>query len=84
MKKDRKRMLNKIREEIKHLNDSKISFNQYYHKYMFELQDELIYRELRYMMHNNITDRLYIDRELVSAVKETTHDTFDTDSILLQ
>ena len=48
------------------------------------MQDNLISKEVRYMITHKITDPLLVDREIISAIKELDNDTFNSNSILLQ
>ena len=62
-------MLETIKKEITNLKNDKTIFSEVYMKYVLEIQDESLEREISYMLKNKIYDVNLVDRAIINSLE---------------
>ncbi len=58
-------MLEIIKQCISDAKSDTLSFEDYYHRYVMEMQDISIDREVKYLFNHNIIDSIILDRQIL-------------------
>lgn len=62
-------MLKTIKEQIENLKNDNTIFSEVYMKYVLEIQDESLEREISYMLKNKIYDVNLVDRAIINSLE---------------
>ena len=62
-------MLKTIKEQIENLKNDNTIFSEVYMKYVLEIQDESLEREISYMLKNQIYDVNLVDRAIINSLE---------------
>ena len=62
-------MLKTIKEQIENLKNDDTVFSEVYMKYVLEIQDESLEREISYMLKNQIYDVNLVDRAIINSLE---------------
>ena len=62
-------MLKTIKEQIENLKNDNTMFSEVYMKYVLEIQDESLEREISYMLKNKIYDINLVDRAVINSLE---------------
>ena len=62
-------VLQTIQNEIQYLKSDNTTFSEYYMRYVLEIQEESLQREISYMIRNKICDANLVDREIIHSLE---------------
>lgn len=62
-------VLQTIQNEIQNLKSDNTTFSEYYMRYVLEIQDDSLQREISYMIRNKICDVNLVDREIIHSLE---------------
>ena len=62
-------MLKTIKEQIENLKNDTTIFSEVYMKYVLEIQDESLEREISYLLKNKIYDVNLVDRAIINSLE---------------
>ena len=62
-------MLKTIKEQIENLKNDNTIFSEVYMKYVLEIQDESLEREISYLLKNKIYDVNLVDRAIINSLE---------------
>lgn len=62
-------MLKTIKKQIENLKNDNTIFSEVYMKYVLEIQDESLEREISYMLKNKIYDVNLVDRAIINSLE---------------
>ena len=62
-------MLQIINQTIQDLKADNTTFSEHYMRYVLEIQDESLQREISYMIRNKICDVNLVDREIIHSLE---------------
>ena len=62
-------MLKIIKKQIENLKNDNTIFSEVYMKYVLEIQDESLEREISYMLKNKIYDVNLVDRAIINSLE---------------
>ena len=62
-------MLKTIKEQIENLKNDNTIFSELYMKYVLEIQDESLEREISYLLKNKIYDVNLVDRAIINSLE---------------
>ena len=62
-------MLKTIKKQIENLKNDNTIFSELYMKYVLEIQDESLEREISYMLKNQIYDVNLVDRAIINSLE---------------
>lgn len=62
-------MLESIKKQIKNLKNDTTSFSELYMKYVIDVHDESLEKEISYMLKNKIHDVNLVDRAIINSLE---------------